>query len=128
MHDDERMIIAQETLEDTQAELSHTLTKELDKKDVHVEPIELEVNDAFNEISGKANLDGKVVDIVATLITTEGVWAVNVNGKTLTVPTENLDYELSELEEAKDNLVSLEEGDDEEELDHPDGEDEQYED
>lgn len=128
MHDDERMIIAQETLEDTQAELSHTLTKELDKKDVHVEPIELEVNDAFNEISGKANLDGKVVDIVATLITTEGVWAVNVNGKTLTVPTENLDYELSELEEAKDNLASLEEGDEEEEFDHPDGEDEQYED
>lgn len=126
--DDERYIVAQEVVEETQAELDNTIVKELDKRNMVVETLALDVSGDFTEISGKVLANGKEVDLVATLDAAAGNWDMQVDKVKLSIPAEDLDFELSELEEAKDNLAALEEGADEEDMDHPDGEDEDYDD
>lgn len=124
--DDERLIAANEAVEEAAEELDHTLIKALDNRDIVVDNLDVDVNESFNEIKGKATCGGKEVTILATLDEPSHNWNVNINDVLVVIDSEDIDFELTELEEAQDKVTALEEGADEEEMDHPDGEDEAY--
>lgn len=122
-HHDELVTIAQERLEESQAELDSEFDKLLGDNNIHSDDWRLDVSPESDKITGTVHVNGEWVALNATLDTSTAIWSVNVAEQKLTVSAADLDYSMTELEEARENLASVEEGADEEDIDHPDGED-----
>lgn len=113
---------------ETQAEIDNDFDKVLGDNGIPTDDWQLDVSEDSGTITGKVRVDNEWIPLNATINRTSTAWSIEVANRQLLVPAAAFEYNLLELEEARDRIHRIEEGDDTEEMDHPDGEDETWED